>query len=141
MKKGDKFHDQRRDFMTTRRSTFRMGWVRPLSINGPGNLELWARELLFPGSCFQLNVCTRKFPDREILISGSGNQEFWLRLLRCQKWEAGRYQFVPASFRNTLPCKRNGTKFICTRESVLYQYKTFRYPTRNYFCIGYVILS
>ena len=114
---------------------------RLLSINGPGNLELWARELLFPGSCFQLNVCTRKFPDREILISGSGNQEFWLRLLRCQKWEAGRYQFVPASFRNTPPCKRNGTKFICTRESVLYQYKTFRYPTRNYFCIGYVILS
>jgi len=24
MKKGDKFHDQGRDFMTTRRSTFRM---------------------------------------------------------------------------------------------------------------------
>ena len=70
--------------------------LRPLPNNGSGNLELWAGELLFPGSLFQLNVCTRNFPDREILISRFSNQEISraLRLLRGQKSVPGTFELA-----------------------------------------------
>ena len=43
----------------------------------------------------------RLYQELKILISGSGNQEFWLPLLRGQKWEAGSSSWLAESFRNT----------------------------------------